>query len=152
PMSADVAPETGVATPRPVTRKLLVVDDSPMDRLLTGSLVQNFGPWTVLTAGNGVEALDVLQKETPDLVLTDLQMPEMDGLQLVREVRTRYPAVPVILMTGHGSEDIAIQALKSGAASYVPKKSLARDLAETLDQVLSASKATRDQKRLEQYQ
>src|SRR5262249_12510967 len=56
------------------------------------------------------------------------------------------------LMTGHGSEDIAIKALQRGAASYVPKKSLARDLAETLDQVLAASKTGRDQKRLVQFQ
>jgi YesN/AraC family two-component response regulator len=79
-------------------------------------------------------------------------MPEMDGLQLVEAIRASYPRVPVILMTGHGSEDIAIKALKSGAASYVPKKSLARDLAETLDQVLTASKTDRDQRRLLQFQ
>ena len=56
----------------------------------------------------------------------------MDGLQLVQAIRSKYPGMPVILMTAHGSEDIAIQALQKGAASYVPKKSLARDLAETL--------------------
>ncbi len=123
-----------------------------MDRLLASSLLQNLGNWTVLTANNGVEALETLKTETPDLVLTDLQMPEMDGLQLVQAVRSTYPAVPVILMTGHGSEDIAIQALRSGAASYVPKKSLAKDLSDTLDQVLSASRTVRDQRRLVQYQ
>lgn len=143
---------SGEAPPKPAERKLLVVDDSPMDRLLTTKLLANLGRWEVLTAANGVEALAVLKQVTPDLVLTDLQMPEMDGLQLVREIRTQHLGVPVILMTGHGSEDIAIQALKSGAASYVPKKSLARDLADTLDQVLSASKTSRDQKRLEQFQ
>src|SRR5262249_37456694 len=120
-------------------RTVLVVDDSAMDRLLASSLLQNLGGWSVLTANNGAEALGVLQTQTPDLVLTDLLMPEMDGLELVQAVRTSHPLVPVILMTGHGSEDIAIKALKAGAASYVPKKSLARDLAETLDGVMSAS-------------
>src|SRR5436853_4700871 len=106
--------DTGTETKAPGGRTALVVDDSPMDRLLAGSLLQNLGGWTVLTATNGVEALELLKSETPDIVLTDLQMPEMDGLQLVQAVRSTYPMVPVILMTSHGSEDIAIQALKSG--------------------------------------
>jgi CheY-like chemotaxis protein/anti-sigma regulatory factor (Ser/Thr protein kinase) len=133
-------------------RKALVVDDSPMDLLLTSTLIKDLGDWTVLTASNGVEALEVLRNETPDLVLTDLQMPQMDGLELVREVRSNHPATPVILMTGHGSEDIAIKALRGGAASYVPKKTLARDLADTLEQVMTATRANRDQRRLIQFQ
>src|SRR5438445_5034956 len=133
-------------------RTVLVVDDSAMDRLLTTSLIQKLSGWSVLTANNGAEALTVMEKQRPDLVLTDLLMPEMDGLELVQAVRTNHPLVPVILMTGHGSEDIAIKALKAGAASYVPKKSLARDLEETLDQVMSASKVDRDQRRLVRFQ
>jgi CheY-like chemotaxis protein/anti-sigma regulatory factor (Ser/Thr protein kinase) len=133
-------------------RTVLVVDDSAMDRLLTTSLIQKLGGWSVLTANNGAEALTVMQTQRPDLVLTDLLMPEMDGLELVHAVRTNHPLVPVILMTGHGSEDIAIKALRAGAASYVPKKSLARDLEETLDQVMTASKGHRDQRRLVQFQ
>jgi len=142
-----------IATPNESTgRTVLVVDDSAMDRLLTTSLIQKLGGWSVLTANNGAEALTVMETQRPDLVLTDLLMPEMDGLELVQAVRTNHPLVPVILMTGHGSEDIAIKALKAGAASYVPKKSLARDLEETLDQVMSASKVDRDQRRLVQFQ
>src|SRR5262249_3981193 len=133
-------------------RTVLVVDDSAMDRLLATSLIQKLGGWSVLTASNGAEALTVLQAQHPDLVLTDLLMPEMDGLELVQAVRTNHPLMPVILMTGHGSEDIAIKALRAGAASYVPKKSLARDLEETLDQVMTASKGYRDQRRLVQFQ
>jgi CheY-like chemotaxis protein len=141
PVGQDAAPNT-----------ILVVDDSPMDRLLTSTLLQNLGGWTVRTASNGVEALEALKETEPDLVLTDLQMPEMDGLQLVEAVKLHHPRVPIILMTGHGSEEIAIKALKSGAASYVPKKTLARDLGETLDQVLTASKTAKDQRRLTQFQ
>jgi DNA-binding response OmpR family regulator len=69
-------------------------------------------------------------------VLTDLHMPEMDGLELVQAIRVRHSLVPVILMTAQGSEDIAIEALQKGAASYIPKKSLDRDLAETVQGVL----------------
>jgi anti-sigma regulatory factor (Ser/Thr protein kinase) len=72
----------------------------------------------------------------------------LDGLQLVQADHAKYPLVPVILMTAHGSEDLAIRALQSGAASYVPKKSLARDLAETLEQILNASQAKSGQRRV----
>lgn len=151
-MSGNSSAEPENAGIRTAARKALIVDDSPLDQLLAGSLLQSLGNWSVLKAGNGVEALEVLKRETPDLVLTDLQMPEMDGLQLVKAVRAQYPLLPIILMTGHGSEDIAIQALRAGAASYVPKKSLAKDLAETLDPILTLSKTSRDQRRLVQYQ
>jgi CheY-like chemotaxis protein/anti-sigma regulatory factor (Ser/Thr protein kinase) len=127
---------------------VLVVDDSAMDRHLAGAIVQKMGGWHSVFAGNGIEALASLEMKLPDVVLTDMLMPEMDGLQLVQAIRGKYPSVPVILMTAHGSEDIAIQALQKGAASYVPKKSLARDLAETLEQVLAASKTKQQEKRL----
>jgi len=136
----------------PAGRTVLVVDDSAMDRLLASSLIENLGGWSVQSAENGAEALAALDRQRPDLVLTDLLMPGMDGLELVQAIRANHPLVPVILMTGHGSEDIAIKALKAGAASYVPKKSLARDLADTLEQVMTASKVDRDQRRLVQFQ
>ena len=75
-------------------------------------------------------------------------MPQMDGLELVEAVRAKYPLTPVILMTAHGSEDLAIRALKKGAASYVPKQSLAQNLAETLDQVFSAAQTKVSERRI----
>jgi CheY-like chemotaxis protein len=116
--------------------KILVVDDSPIDRRLASGLLTRAG-FTAVVAENGQQALDSLEKERADLVVTDLQMPEMDGLALVEAVRARYADVPVILMTAHGSEDIAVRALQRGAASYVPKKDLARSLAETVRSILS---------------
>ncbi len=130
------------------THTVLVVDDSAMDRQLTGGIIRKLGNWTAMFANDGREALAVIDRGRPDIVLTDLQMPEMDGLELVEAVHAKYPMIPVILMTAHGSEDIAIQALQKGAASYVPKKSLAQDLAETLDQLLTVAKSKRFQHRV----
>ncbi len=127
--------------------KILVVDDNAMDRLTAGRLAEKCG----LAAGyadSGAEALAALSREPFDLVLTDLLMPDLDGMQLVQAVRQKHPLVPVILMTNYGSEEIAIQALRKGAASYVPKRNLARDLAETLEGVLSAARSGRQQQRL----
>jgi anti-sigma regulatory factor (Ser/Thr protein kinase) len=75
-------------------------------------------------------------------------MPEMDGLELVAEIKNDYPHVPVILMTGAGSEDIAARALRAGAASYVPKKRLAGDLPEMLRHVLIAAREASSVSRL----
>jgi CheY-like chemotaxis protein/anti-sigma regulatory factor (Ser/Thr protein kinase) len=147
PSATPEPADTGSAAGRP-EHTVLIVDDSPMDRLLAQSIVHKLDGWKSTFAANGVEALAQLEQQTPDVVLTDLQMPEMDGLKLVQAIRSQYPLVPVILMTAHGSEDIAIQALQKGAASYVPKNILTRDLAETLEQVLSTSQTDRNQRRI----
>jgi CheY-like chemotaxis protein len=84
----------------------------------------------------------------PDLVLTDLQMPELDGLELVNRIVERFPDLPVVLMTAHGSENIAAQALANGAASFVPKSELAQSLVDTVRQILSIASAESRHKRL----
>ena len=122
---------------------VLVVDDSPVDcRLVEGLIRQNSG-WKTVFAANGRQALDQLELHLTDLVLTDLQMPVMDGLELVSAVRKEFPLIPVILMTSKGSEEIAVKALHRGAASYVPKRKLARDLMDTMRLVLSAASDNR---------
>jgi CheY-like chemotaxis protein/anti-sigma regulatory factor (Ser/Thr protein kinase) len=127
---------------------ILVVDDSAVDRKLAGSLLEKIPGTTVFQAEDGKAALAFLQRNVPDLVLTDMSMPEMGGLDLVKHIRKEHPLVPVILMTAYGSEDTAIEALRVGAASYVPKKNLAQDLAETIRDVLNASQSSRSQQRL----
>ncbi len=119
---------------------VLVVDDSEVDLRLAGSCVQKGVDATVLYARNGAEALEQVEQQTPDLVITDLQMPEMDGLRLLTQLKEDHPRLPVILITAKGSETIAAEALRRGAASYVPKKSLAKDLPNTVAQVLSAAR------------
>jgi CheY-like chemotaxis protein/anti-sigma regulatory factor (Ser/Thr protein kinase) len=127
---------------------VLVVDDSPLDRRLTTALLEKSSGARTLTAENGKQALEVMEKQVPTVVLTDLQMPEMDGLELTEEIRRRWPLVPVILMTANGSEEIAIRALQLGASSYVPKRLLDKELAYTVDQVLSTSQVDRRRTRV----
>lgn len=127
---------------------VLVVDDSEMDRRLLGGLLQNRSGWNVAFAVNGDDAMSHFAARPPDLVLTDLQMPGMDGLALVAAIKKDYPTTPVILMTGVGSEDIAAAALRRGAASYVPKKNLAEDLVATMDRVLATAREDRTHSRL----
>jgi CheY-like chemotaxis protein len=118
---------------------ILVVDDVMSDRLIAGGLLDKEEDFSVDYASSAMEALEKIEKQVPDLVLTDLQMPDMNGLQLVCRIRESFPLVPVILMTAKGSEDIAVHALQQGAASYVPKKHLAADLVMTVYRTLAAS-------------
>ncbi|NUQ62210.1 MAG: response regulator [Pirellulales bacterium] len=127
---------------------VLVVDDSVVDLRLVGGVIERETELKVQFAGNGVEALDRMAEGVPDLVLTDLIMPEMDGLELVEAVRSRFPLVPVIVMTSMGNEEVAIQALRAGAASYVPKRLITRDLPEAIQKVLAAATHRRSQSRL----
>ncbi|MFC1758583.1 response regulator [Planctomycetota bacterium] len=110
---------------------VLVVDDSRAEQQLAGACVRKCDASPVF-ASDGSEALAMLSTEKPDAVLTDLRMPEMDGLELVQRIRRDHADIPVILMTAFGSEDIAVEALQAGAASYVPKKSLIRELPRAL--------------------
>ncbi len=154
---------------------ILIADDSAVDRRLVGELLsRNPGvevqyavdgaeiventPFGELAADgldlqidyaeNGRQALAKLAQRPADLVITDLQMPEINGLQLVAAMREKYPRIPVILMTSQGSEEIAVQALQQGASSYVPKRLLMRYLWETVARVLKAAADDRGQARL----
>src|SRR4051812_37180489 len=102
----------------------LVVDDSAVDRHRVGGMLSKHPGWTAAYAASVGEALAALQAHVPDVVLTDLRMPGRNGLDLVEEIKRKYPSLPVILMTAFGSEDVAILALERGAASYVPKRNL----------------------------
>jgi CheY-like chemotaxis protein/anti-sigma regulatory factor (Ser/Thr protein kinase) len=139
--SSGTAHDTAPAT-------VLVVDDSPVDRRVAGRVIEKRKQWRVIYAANGLEALEVIGRDRPDAVVTDLQMPGMDGLSLVTAVREQYSTVPVILMTGQGSEKIAVAALRAGAASYVAKRVMASDLGPAIEQVLNASQTDDGQTRL----
>ncbi|WP_438024928.1 response regulator [Sorangium sp. So ce233] len=128
--------------------RVLVVDDSPMDRRLSGSLLKKRAGMEPMYAENGVEALQTIARAMPEIVLTDLQMPEMDGLELVEAIRREHPYLPVILMTAHGSEEIAVQALRRGAASYVAKRNLAAELVSTVENVLAVARLDRREQQL----
>ena len=127
---------------------VLVVDDSAVDRTLVSGLLGSRSQWTIESTESGEEALAQMEREAPDVVVTDMQMPEMDGLQLVTAIRRQYPGVPVILMTAFGSEALAVEALEKGAASYVPKQQLAEKLVNTVEKVVALSRAERNYEQL----
>ena len=117
----------------------LVVDDIATERMLAGGLFEQQSGWSVDYAENGHHALEQIRHCTPHVVVTDLIMPEMDGIELVESIVEEFPLVPVVLMTSQGSEEAAVRALEAGAASYVPKRCLTRDLLRIVERVVRAA-------------
>jgi len=101
--------------------KILVVDDeAPIREMLQRGLTQ-IGGYCVEVAQNGQEAIEKFEKDIFDLILTDLKMPEMDGLELLKLIKGTRPEVIVIMMTAYGSIETAVEAMKGGANDYITK-------------------------------
>lgn len=110
---------------------IIVAEDSPTQSVQIELMLEEAG-YDVRMVGDGKAALDALAKRTSDIVLTDLHMPEMNGLALIQTIRKNYSQIPVVMMTADGTEEIAVESLQAGAASYIPKRYLERDLMPTL--------------------
>ncbi len=100
--------------------QILVADDTQSFRFMLKGYLDDAGYRTTAVA-NGVEALAVLEQVPIDLVLSDMVMPEMDGVALLRQIRLRYPVLPFVLVTAHGTIDSAVAAMKEGADDYLLK-------------------------------
>ena len=101
-------------------RILIVDDEAPIRDMLQKGLTQR-GGFSVEVAQNGIEATEKIEKDVFDLVLTDLMMPGMDGLELLKTVKGTRPEVMVILMTAYGSIETAVEAMRIGADDYITK-------------------------------
>ncbi len=101
--------------------KILVVDDEKEIRDFLSKALTIIGGYKVDVAIDGEEALKKIENDKFDLILTDLKMPKIDGLQLIKEVSQKRPEILMVLMTGHGTIDSAIEAMKEGASDYITK-------------------------------
>lgn len=131
-------------------RLILVVDDSATQLAQMRMLLEKAG-YRTLTAEDGEQALTIARAESPDLVVTDLEMPGMSGLDLVMMLNMESPQLPVVLTTSRGSEELAVEALQAGAASYVPKRNLGKDLADTIERTLSVADSERQRLSFAKY-
>lgn len=128
---------------------ILVADDSPVERRLYASLITKHIAFAdVIQAADGVQVLAEIEKHDFDLILTDFQMPQIDGLEVLRQVSRIRPGLPVVVMTGCGSEETAVRALQAGAASYLMKGEITQRLIETIKNVLSVSQVRHNRRRV----
>ena len=99
---------------------LMLVDDEERVLQTTGKLLSRKG-LEALTATSGQQALDLLDAEYVDVVILDVKMPGMDGLETLRQIKSRHPLVEVIMLTGHGTIDSAVEGMRLGAYDYLTK-------------------------------
>ena len=99
---------------------VLVVDDEPYFLELFRNRFSRRGV-NVLEAGNGNDALDILDHESVDVVVLDVLMPGMDGIETLKEIKKHHPFMEVIMLTGHGSVDMGLKGMRHGAYDYVMK-------------------------------
>ena len=117
-----------------IIKKVLIIDDETVvrngiSRALEGSGVSSLG------AASAQEALDILENETFDLVLLDIKMPDMDGLSLLKEIKSSYPEIKVIMITGYPTIDTAVHCIKLGAVDYLVKPFRLDDLEAALQKI-----------------
>ena len=105
---------------KPSTDKVLVVDDEEPLRKLIVTLLSKQGNQCI-TASNGIEALNEIRQNKVDAVITDIVMPEMDGIALTKEILSLYPNLPIMVMTGHSKEYSAESAIAAGARDFIEK-------------------------------
>ena len=118
--------------------RILIVDDVAMERVRTEQLLNHCPDYELLFAGNGIEALQIIEVVPEiDVVLTDIFMPQMDGLTLLDKIIQQHSQIPVIVMTAKGNEELAVTALKRGASYYVPKRSLESSLSRAIERVVT---------------
>jgi DNA-binding NtrC family response regulator len=116
---------------------ILVVDDEDALRTVLSSELESEG-YAVGTAGDGDEAISVLQTKSFDLVLLDIKMPRVDGFEVLRFIKERYPATKVIMLTGFADLKNAIESKKLGAEDFVSKPYDLVDLLTTIERVLTS--------------
>ena len=104
-----------------MTERILVIDDEPDMLMLLRMIIEDNTSYEVETTNNPAEGLKMLTGEAYDLVISDLKMPGMDGLELFDELRKMRPDIPVIIITAYGSPEAADEALKKGVADFITK-------------------------------
>jgi two-component system response regulator AtoC len=105
---------------RPAAKRILIVDDEPT---LVDILVEQFinSNYEIETAGTGIDALRAVKRERPDVVLLDIKMPNMNGIDVLKEIMKIDKSITVIMITGNTELSVTVEALRNGAFGYVPK-------------------------------
>lgn len=121
---------------------ILLVEDSPTQAMQMKLLLES-ASHEVTCCDDGTTALEALANGTSELVVTDLELPVMNGLDLIKQMQADFPQIPAVLVTGQGSERLAAEALRIGATAYVPKSMVEDLLLGTVEDVLGVTRTDR---------
>ncbi len=126
---------------------ILVVDDEPNYRIILEELLEDEG-FEVLTASDGVKALEIAHETDIDLIVTDMQMPGMNGVELLAEAKKRWPDIPIIMVTAFGEIDKAVSAMQAGAFNFLSKPFKNDELIANIKKAIEHHSILRDNTRL----
>ena len=123
--------------------KILVIDDDAQDRGLIGAVLEERGYEVILTE-NGRTGLMSCHRHHPDAVVLDLRMPELDGRSVLQQLRTLHPSLPVVVLSGHGTEEVEQELLNRGASAFIQKAFSLDQLGLALQEVLPPPRQSDD--------
>ncbi len=123
-------------------RRVLVVDDEENARIGVSKILEQEG-YRVDSVANGREALDFLQRQNVQVVISDLQMPEMNGMSFLRELNRHYPSTQVIMVTAHGGVESYLEAIHLGAYEYINKPIRLDELRIVMDKMLTEKRVAK---------
>jgi DNA-binding NtrC family response regulator len=127
-----------------MSERILVIDDEPDMLMLLRMIIEDNTSYEVETTNNPAEGLKMLTEEAYDLVISDLKMPGMDGLELFDELRKMRPDIPVIIITAYGSPEAADEALKKGISDFITKPFRKDTILFTMKRVLELTMLKRE--------
>jgi DNA-binding NtrC family response regulator len=131
-----------------MAEKLLIVDDEPDMLKLLGMILRDKTKYEIITTNNPVEALDLVKRGGYDLVITDLKMPGLDGIEMLDAVKNYDVDIPVIMMTAYGTIETAEEALRKGAFDFITKPFRKEQILFTIEKALSWLRLQRENKNL----
>ncbi len=120
--------------------KILLIDDEEFTRIELGGFLQDEG-YSVITASDGLEGITTFENIQPEIVLTDVKMPKVDGFTVLKKIKAQKPETRVIILTGHGDEEMVIRALKEGANDYIKKPINLNYLSESMTRASESIKS-----------
>jgi len=133
-----------------MAEKILIVDDEPDMLKLLSMILREKTPYEVTTTNNPVEAVELAKTGDFDLVITDLKMPGLDGLQLLAEVKKRDEDIPVIIITAYGTIDAATEAIEKGGFDFITKPFKKEQILFTIEKALKWLRVQRENRMLKE--
>ena len=119
-----------------MANKVLIVDDAAFMRMMIKDILEKNGYDVVGEASNGLVAVDLYKKEKPDVVTMDITMPDMDGIEAVKQIRTFDPNAKIIMCSAMGQQSMVMDAIKSGAKDFIVKPFQADRVLEVIKKVI----------------
>ncbi len=133
-----------------MAEKLLIVDDEPDMLKLLGMIIRDKTSYETITTNNPAEALDIVKRGGYDLVITDLKMPGLDGVEMLEAVKRYDEDIPVIIMTAYGTVETAEESLNKGAFDFISKPFRKEQILFTIEKAMRWLRLQRENKRLKE--